>query len=60
MKVVIILHLKLLKLSVDEENLAMKQKSAYYSINTQKSVSTFYGYHVFNYSGIFEAWVKHK
>lgn len=31
MKVAIILQLKLLKHSVDEENLAMKQNSAFYS-----------------------------
>lgn len=44
MKAAVIFQLKLLKCSVDEENLAMKQNSAYYSTNTQKSASTLHGY----------------
>lgn len=37
MKAAAVFQLKLLKCSVDEENLAMKQNSAYYSTNARKS-----------------------
>lgn len=53
MKAAAIFQLKLFKCSVDEENLAVKQNSAYYSTNAQKSASTLHGYHMFNYSGKF-------